>query len=111
VTDGTIGVLSASNIVDWNLNLAADSSTFDLTGPLSGGNSYFYVDGNDFTATATGLFFNFSDASTGQVYTATFSGSAALAPKSLRCNRSSILGTTNRHNHSPVCGDTVSSKK
>jgi hypothetical protein len=61
-TDGNIGVLSASDITDWNLLLNVSGSSFDLTGPLSGGNSAVYVFGTtDFTATASKLFFNFGD--------------------------------------------------
>jgi hypothetical protein len=58
-TDGTIGVLSTSNLTDWNLLLAIGSTTSDLTGPLSGNNSHLAIVGSDLTATATGLFFNF----------------------------------------------------
>jgi hypothetical protein len=58
-TDGTIGVLSTLNVTDFNLLLAVGSTTYDLTGPLSGDNAYSYVHGSDFTSTPTGLFFNF----------------------------------------------------
>jgi hypothetical protein len=59
-TDGTIGVLSAANIVDWNLLLNDGTSTFDLTGPLSGNNSVVFVQGADTSAFGTQLMFNFS---------------------------------------------------
>jgi hypothetical protein len=58
-TDGTIGVLSTSNITDWNLLLTIGSSTAD--GLSSSPSSSFIVDGNAFTASPTGLFFNFGD--------------------------------------------------
>jgi hypothetical protein len=64
VTDGTLGTLSANNIVDWNLLLNAGSgATYQLTGPslLSGGNSGLspgVVVG--LSATSTQLLFNFS---------------------------------------------------
>ncbi len=59
-TDGTLGVLGTGNIVDYNLLLNDGSSTFDLLGPLSGNNSQVVVYGSAFTATATGLFYDFS---------------------------------------------------
>jgi hypothetical protein len=47
-TDGTLGTLASSNIIDWNLIAFAWSGTtvinsFDLTGPLSGHNSSIQV--------------------------------------------------------------------
>jgi hypothetical protein len=59
-TDGTIGVLTAANVIDWNLTLNDGSSTFVLTGPASGNNSHVFITGSDVTATAAGLSFNFS---------------------------------------------------
>jgi hypothetical protein len=59
-TDGTIGVLHASNILGWNLDL------IDVTNPqynydLVTNNSLIAVDeGSVLSASATGLFFNFS---------------------------------------------------
>jgi hypothetical protein len=61
-TDGTIGVLGAGNILNWNLLLNDGSTTFDLLGPLSGSNSQFGVSGSDLSATATEMVFNFSGA-------------------------------------------------
>jgi hypothetical protein len=84
VTDGATGVLSDSDIRDWDLFLTAGDNTVELTGPLSGNDSYFNIYGTDFTATSTGLFFNFSDVSTDRVYTATPSGSAALGFMALK---------------------------
>jgi hypothetical protein len=57
-TDGTVGTLSTSNIVDWNLigtseNLSL-TTLFDLTGPLSGDNSFINSFGN-IVATPTTL--------------------------------------------------------
>jgi hypothetical protein len=69
VTDGTIGVLSSSNIVDWNLVISTPGyGTVDLTGPSSGNDSEMSVGGNDLTATATGLFFNFQDQTSNALY-------------------------------------------
>jgi|ERR1017187_5664391 hypothetical protein len=66
-TDGTIGVLSASNILDWNLvvNEGNTNPTFDILGPLSGSNSVVGVVGTDLSATATQLLFNFSGTDSG----------------------------------------------
>ena len=58
-TDGTIGAISDGNIVDYNLILNNGSTTFDLTGPLSGDNSAVDINQSDLTATATQLLFNF----------------------------------------------------
>jgi hypothetical protein len=67
-TDGTLGVLSASNIVDWSLALYAPTSsptTYNLYGPASGNNSSVYVQGSDTTASTTQLLFNFSGTDNG----------------------------------------------
>jgi len=55
-TDGTIGTLGTSDIVNWNLVLNDGTNpTFDLNGT----NSQEQVIGSDLTATATQLLFNF----------------------------------------------------
>ena len=59
-TDGTIGALSNSNITDWTIALSDAPDSFTLQGPLSGSNSQLGIAGNALTATATGLYFNFS---------------------------------------------------
>jgi hypothetical protein len=60
-TDGTIGTLATSNIVNWSLALNDGTNpTFDLLGPTSGNNSGVRVTGSDLTSTATQLLFNFS---------------------------------------------------
>lgn len=56
-TDGTIGTIGSANIVDWGFALADNGVNFTLTGPS---NSGLAVQGSDLTATASGLFFNFS---------------------------------------------------
>ncbi len=56
-TDGTLGVLSTANVTTWSLNLNDGFGTFTLNGTS---NSQLLVQGSDLTATATGLFFNFS---------------------------------------------------
>jgi hypothetical protein len=62
VTDGTIGVLGASDIVNWNLLLNDGSTIFDLLGPLSGSNSQFGDSGSDLSASTTQMLFDFSGA-------------------------------------------------
>jgi hypothetical protein len=64
-TDGSLGVLAAANITDWNLTLFDGTSTFVLTGPASGNNSHVFSSGSDITATASNLFFNFSGVDSG----------------------------------------------
>ncbi len=64
-TDGTIGSLDDVNVIDWNLLVDDGTTSFDLTGPLSGGNSGFFdhaADGS-LSATATQLLFDFGDGS------------------------------------------------
>lgn len=56
-TDGTTGVISQSNIVDWEFALADNGSSFFLDGPS---NSQLLLSGTGMTATLTGLFFDFS---------------------------------------------------
>jgi hypothetical protein len=59
-TDGTIGVLNASNFLDWSLTLSSGTSISTLTGPLSGGNSSVFIRGTDVAAFDSFLLFNFS---------------------------------------------------
>ena len=59
-TDGTTGLLGPAQIRDWSLALNDGFSTFTDLGPHSGNNSALLVVGTAFTATASGLFFNFS---------------------------------------------------
>ena|SRR5271165_6846686 len=60
-TDGTLGVLSAGDIIAWNLTLNGVGASFGLTDA----NSVVQVVGSDVTATATDLFFDFSGADNG----------------------------------------------
>jgi len=71
VTDGTIGTFPATpgtdaiaDIIDWNLLLNDGTTTFDLTGPLSGDDSTLFGSGTggdftDLSATSTQLLFDF----------------------------------------------------
>ena len=60
-TDGTIGVLQSSNILSWDLDITDNlNPAYDVV--LTPSNSKIVEDlGNGLTASATGLFFNFSD--------------------------------------------------
>jgi hypothetical protein len=61
-TDGIIGIIGTSNVLDWTISMTDGSDSFTLFGPLSGNNSVFAVGGDAFTATATDLLFNFDAA-------------------------------------------------
>ena len=61
-TDGTIGVLGATNIVGWNLQLNDGASTYNLPGGV-----FFPFTGSDLSATASQLLFNFSGTDGGSV--------------------------------------------
>jgi hypothetical protein len=60
-TDGHLGILAMADITSWDLLLSDGSNTFHLTGPSGNSNFLFSGSGNSFTATANGLFFNFSN--------------------------------------------------
>jgi hypothetical protein len=60
VTNGTIGSLVDADLVDWNLLLNDGAATFDLLGPLSGGNSSLFSTTDDLSATPSQLLFDFS---------------------------------------------------
>jgi hypothetical protein len=59
-TDGTIGVLGTSNIVNWDLVVTDGSVTYDVLGPLSGNNTKENIGGPATSATATEIFFDFN---------------------------------------------------
>jgi hypothetical protein len=54
-TDGTLGVLSGSNILGWNLTYSNGTSTWDIPAGI-----LFPFTGSDLSATANQLLFNFS---------------------------------------------------
>jgi hypothetical protein len=64
-TDGTIGTLDSSSLVDWNLTLNDGAATFVLGGPGGLNNSQEIVEGTDLTATATQLVYDFSASDAG----------------------------------------------
>jgi hypothetical protein len=68
-TDGTLGILTAGNIEDWDLTIDFGSPLFQesLLGPLSGNNSGVYVEGDDLSATSLQLLFNFGDTNPGVI--------------------------------------------
>ncbi len=53
-TDGTVGILLASNIVDWNLQVRNGAETVNMRGPLSGNDSQFGFVGIPIEATLDG---------------------------------------------------------
>ncbi|MBS3955381.1 MAG: hypothetical protein KGZ88_20730 [Methylomicrobium sp.] len=60
-TDGSLGILSASNFLNWELLLNDSKATFTLYGPESNrSNSNLFLVGNAFSATASELIFDFS---------------------------------------------------
>src|SRR5271168_93810 len=59
-TDGAIGVVAFSDILDWDLQLFNGTTTHNLFGPLSGNNSNLQLLGNALTGSATQLLFDFS---------------------------------------------------
>jgi hypothetical protein len=67
-TDGTIGTLAVSDIVNWNLTLNDGTNPpVDLEGPASGNNSLVLLVGSDLTATPTQLLFAFGAADGGRL--------------------------------------------
>ena len=67
-TDGTLGVVTASNILDWTIVLNGVSGSATLNGPLSGNNSFLYFTNflgtttpTALTATATDLSFDYAN--------------------------------------------------
>jgi hypothetical protein len=55
-TDGTTGILSTANLVDWNLTITDGDGSFNLLGANSQGG----IVGSSLVATATDLIFDFS---------------------------------------------------
>jgi PEP-CTERM motif len=62
-TDGATGVLVATDITAWNLELNGVGASFNLTNLNSG----VFLTGSDVTATATNLFFNYSGTDSGHL--------------------------------------------
>lgn len=60
-TDGASGVLSASDIVAWDLMLNGVGASYNLASTDANANKY--VVGNDLTASSTDIYFNFSGTS------------------------------------------------
>jgi hypothetical protein len=62
-TDGNFGVLHTADIVDFNITIKSANFTDIITGPLSGNNNIQFgttSTSSAFTASSTGLFFDFS---------------------------------------------------
>jgi hypothetical protein len=81
-TDGTLGSLGFSNIIDWNLVVSNGSiGSTDLTGPLSGGTSFLDLiptTGSDLMASASALSYNFADTGSTARFEIVGQGSAAF---------------------------------
>jgi hypothetical protein len=60
-TDGAIGTLGASDITAWDLHLNGVGATFEITNS----NSAVFLRGDDVTASASDLFFNYSGTDNG----------------------------------------------
>ncbi len=61
-TDGNLGFLAVSDIVNWDIMLKPNPGTpFTLRGPLSGNNSGLETSGSGLSANSTGLFFDFAN--------------------------------------------------
>jgi hypothetical protein len=58
-TDGTLGVLSAANISGWGMTINVGQPFSPVT--LTDGNSSLFLSGNDLTADAKSLFWNYDD--------------------------------------------------
>lgn len=59
-TDGTRGVLTTSNLVDWLVTVTWMGTSFTIRGPQAGNNSQAWIAGTALSATAQRLTFNFS---------------------------------------------------
>ena len=73
-TDGTLGSLSNSNILDWNLVVTDGTDTNVMKGPLSGNNSVEGSGGGPLAVTATAQSLSFDFSGSGQFYFVTTSG-------------------------------------
>lgn len=71
-TDGTIGVLSAGNFIQWNLNVVGNGNTDTLTDA----NSHVFIGGSSTTATAANIFFDFANPSPSYLLVQKIFGSA-----------------------------------
>jgi PEP-CTERM motif len=82
-TDGTLGVLDASNILAWNLTITYGTETAVLTGPPS-----ITILDNELSATASQLLFAFGDPGPG--YVEISNGSYSIVWAATRLNGDSI---------------------
>ena len=58
-TDGALGSLLPSNILDWNITMTEGLDAFTLQGPGGSNNSTVLLSGTGLSATASQLSFNF----------------------------------------------------
>jgi hypothetical protein len=116
-----LGVLNASNILDWNLTVTDPNyspTTFDILGPLSGANSQVGLVGSDLSATSSNLTFNFSGSDNGYLlfqFTPLFNGTrfwcSAASPFPNGCSNDPSVGeslsTFGNTEDSPVLSGSV----
>ena len=96
-TDGTIGLLTSSNFLDWNLVLTNGANTFDMLGPLEiGFNSNGVAIGGtgNVSATPTQLLFNFEAASPGFLFMSASNSYWCLASAGANSNYCDFVATT-----------------
>ncbi len=75
-TDGTVGILGSSNILDWNLLLNDGTTSFTNLGPASGNNSeILFTATTNLTATPSQLLFDFNGPTGGVMFQSPFIGS------------------------------------
>jgi hypothetical protein len=76
-TDGTLGVLSQTNILDWTVTVTDPFGQSVLTGPLSGSNSYYGLVGDAVSASTSGLSYDFGSSGGGYLF---FAGNGPVPP-------------------------------
>jgi hypothetical protein len=109
-TDGTTGVLAASNIINWNLQatcvgfVSCSADNFGLTGGATG-NSAISMTGSGLTATATDLIFDFSSGAIFEIVDGSNAWALGLTSGGLVFEE--ILPTGTAGNASPETGTQV----
>jgi hypothetical protein len=111
VTDGTLGVLGMSNIIDWNLTANDGIHSFDL----NSASSVRAMDGDAVSATATQMFFNFSTTTDSYMFFESFAAAGGYAcfvnaPNMGHCapvgaaEETIVYGVGNEYTSTPLVG-------
>lgn len=101
-TDGTIGTLTTANILNWNLVVYnGTNATYTLTGGV-GGNSTITISGTGFTATASGINYNYG--ATGDVLISNANAGWELGLASGNQNYDAVLPLGLNGNATPQTG-------